>query len=213
MNTIADMVRVPDPTGSNKSKISVKTPREVFISGEKWEESYRNLPEQDPDDPNSPANKRDSVPLLVVNFRTASDNINKVNAFVLDTETDDVYLQRTVGGRGKKVTEEDLDARFGRDSNGRLLATDAQKEAFQKERDDEAPKKTSYELITEEEFSPLLSVLKEDDIRKIAEMLGLSYEQLRAKALEQSQRGNIDTDITEEEAIATATEVINNEEA
>ena len=213
INTLADMVRVPDPTGSNKSKISVKTPREVFISGEKWEESYRNLPEQDPDDPNSPANKRDSVPLLVVNFRTASDNINKVNAFVLDTETDDVYLQRTVGGRGKKVTEEDLVARFGRDSGGRLLATDTQREAFQKERDDKAPKKTSYELITEEEFSPLLSVLKEDDIRKIAEMLGLSYEQLRAKALEQSQRGNIDTDITEEEAIATATEVINNEEA
>lgn len=210
-NGLADNVKVPDPTGSDKTKISVKTPREVFISGEKWEESYRNLPLQDPDDPNSPANKRDSVPLLVVNFRTASDNINKVNAFVKDMETNDVYLQRTVGGRGKKVTEEDLIGRFGRDSEGRLLATEKQREEFQKERDDEAPKKTSYELITEEEFSPLLSVLKEDDIRKIAGMLDLSYEELRAKALEQSQRGNIMDNITEEDALATAQEVVNNE--
>ncbi len=42
--------------------------------------------------------------------------------------------------------------------------------------------------MTESEFSPLLSELKEEEMMRVAEGLDLTYDQLRSYALEPSQR-------------------------
>ena len=187
INSLPTSVKVT-PKTKEKTKISGK-PRRVNISGAQWETDFRNPTIGDPNDPQGgPSRKRESVPLLVVNFESESDNINRVNAMAKDLETDDIYLQRTVQKRGEPVTDEYMFEKFGRKENGEPLWTEATREREQARRDKEGRKRTSYELMTESEFSPLLSELKEEEMTKVAEGLGLTFDELRSYALEPSQR-------------------------